>query len=103
MLLEPNGINNSACSRNSPCELNFLCSRHNDDSEVEPQCENKKEGGGHREGKHVTHVYITCMHICFYAKYIYIYMALDRSGAYIFGKNCIISPVLKQKWPKKRT
>ena len=34
--------------------------------------------------------------------YIYIYMALDRSGAYIFGKNCIISPVLKQKWPKKK-
>ena len=29
-------------------------------------------------------------------------MALDRSGAYIFGKNCIISPVLKQKWPKKK-
>ena len=33
---------------------------------------------------------------------LYIYMALDRSGAYIFGKNCIISPVLKQKWPKKK-
>ena len=29
-------------------------------------------------------------------------MALDRSSAYIFCKMCIISPVLKQKWPKKK-
>ena len=29
-------------------------------------------------------------------------MALDRSSAYIFCKICIISPVLKQKWPKKK-
>ena len=34
--------------------------------------------------------------------YIYIWRAFDLSGAYIFGKNCIIFLVLKRKWPPKQ-
>ena len=69
MLLEPNGINNSACSRNSPCELNLI-----QKLSLNAKCEDKKEGGGTAK-ENTSHMFM--LHVCTYVSMhinIYIYI-----------------------------